>query len=86
MGRVTIGYYVLDDGILTMTDGEGAPFRSTGGDRITHRLQSDEDPTVIARRLTMKIYRMVRGGEWLGSIVRSTIIHQALPDTGRPFM
>src|SRR6476660_8860421 len=45
-----------------MTDGDGAPFRSTGGDRITHRLQSDEDPAVIAKRLTMKIYRMVRGG------------------------
>ena len=66
MGRVTIGYYVLDDGILTMTDGEGAPFRGTSGDRISHRLQSDEDPTVIAKRLTMRIYRMVRGGDMAG--------------------
>jgi hypothetical protein len=27
MGRVTIGYCVLDDGVLTMTDGEGKPWR-----------------------------------------------------------
>jgi hypothetical protein len=40
-----------------------------------------EDPAVIAKRLTMKIYRMVRATTWLGSIGRSTINHQALPDT-----
>ena len=66
MGRLTLGYYVLDDGILTMTDGDGSPFRSTGGDRITHRLQSGEDLTVVAKRLTMKIYHMVRRDNMVG--------------------
>ena len=59
-GRVTLGYYVLDDR-LTMTDGEGMPFRGRSGDRVMHKMLPGEDPTVIAKRLTMRIYGMVRG-------------------------
>ena len=32
MGRVTIGYYVLDGSLLTMTDGEGTPVRGRSGE------------------------------------------------------
>ena len=39
-GRVTVGYYVLEDGLLTMTDGEGEPIRGRDGLKITHKLQT----------------------------------------------
>jgi hypothetical protein len=65
-GRVTIGYYVLDGDLLTMTDGEGTPFRGKGGDRVTHKLEAGEDPSTTAKRLTLKIYRMVRGDGMVG--------------------
>ena len=57
-GRVTLDY-VGDR--LTMTDGEGMPFRGRSGDRVMHKMLPGEDPTVIAKRLTMRIYGMVRG-------------------------
>jgi hypothetical protein len=37
------------------------PFRGRSGDRVTHQVQAGENPTVIAKRLTMRIYGMVRG-------------------------
>ena len=60
---MTIGYYVLDGDVLTMTDGDGKPFRGRTGDLVTHRLQPGEDPTIIAKRLTLSIYRTVRGDD-----------------------
>ena len=65
-GRVTVGYYVLDGDLLTMTDGEGTPVRGRSGEKITHKLQAGEIPQLIAERLTMKIYRMVRGDGMAG--------------------
>jgi len=58
-GRVTVGYYILRDGVLTMTDDEGAPVRGQSGEKIKiqQKLKDGEDATVIAKRLTMKIYR-----------------------------
>ena len=44
-----------------MTDGEGMPFRGKIGDRAVHKMLPGEDPTVIAKRLTLRIYGMVRG-------------------------
>ena len=32
-GRATYGYYILEDGLLTMTDGNGAPVRNTFGEK-----------------------------------------------------
>jgi hypothetical protein len=62
-GRVTVGYYILRDGVLTMTDDEGAPVRGQSGEKIKiqQKLKDGEDATVIAKRLTMKIYRMRNG-------------------------
>ena len=65
-GRVTIGYYVLEGNLLTMTDGEGKPFRGTSGERVTQKIQAGEDPSIVAKRLTMRIYRMVRGDGMAG--------------------
>jgi hypothetical protein len=61
LGRVTIGFYTLKDGLLTMTDGDGAPVRSRGGDKFVHKLQPNENPDAIAKRLTVKIHRMAQG-------------------------
>ena len=47
--------------LLTMTDGEGTPARSRSGERITHKLEAGEDAGTIAKRLTLRIYRQVRG-------------------------
>ena len=44
-----------------MVDRFYKPFRARHGDRVTHKLQPGEDPTMIAKRLTLKIYLMVRG-------------------------
>jgi hypothetical protein len=41
------------------------PFRGKGGDRVTHKL-GGEDASTIAKRLTLKIYRMVRGDGMAG--------------------
>ena len=66
-GQVTTGYYTVADGILTMTDSKGVPVRDlNNGERVTHKLQAGEDPTMIAKRLTMKIYRMMRGDGMAG--------------------
>jgi hypothetical protein len=63
-GRATIGYYVLEGDVLTMTDGDGVPVRRRhGGDVYKHTLQDGEDPAVIAKRLTLSIYRMARGDD-----------------------
>ena len=59
-GRATYGYYILENGLLTMTDGNGDPVRNTSGDKETHRLQDGEDPDYIAKRRAVKIHRQLR--------------------------
>jgi hypothetical protein len=48
-----------------MTDSKGAPVRSHGGDKYEQKIGGD-NVTLIAQRLTMKIYRVVRGGDAVG--------------------
>ena len=40
-----------------MTHGDGRPFIGRSGERITQKLQRGDDPTVIAKRLTLRIHR-----------------------------
>jgi hypothetical protein len=62
LGQVTDGYYTLVDDLLTMTDKKGAPVRDlTSGEKFIHKLKPDEDPRQVAGRLTLKVYRMLRG-------------------------
>jgi hypothetical protein len=65
-GRVTIGYYVLTDDVLTMTDSKGAPVRSRGGDKYEQKIKEGDNVTLIAQRLTMKIYRSRTGNDVAG--------------------
>jgi hypothetical protein len=61
-GQVTTGYYTLADGILTMTDSNGVAVRDlNSGEKTTHKIEAGEDPRAIASRLTLKVYRMLRG-------------------------
>jgi hypothetical protein len=65
-GQITTGYYTLAHGVLTMTDSKGVAVRDlNSGEKITHKMVAGEDAAAIAQRLTMRIYRMLRGeGEW----------------------
>ena len=66
-GQVTTGYYTLGDGVLTMTDSQGAPVRDlNNGEMVTHKVKEGEDPRSIASRLTLKIYRMMRSDGMAG--------------------
>ena len=39
LGRATVGYYVIEGKLLTMTHGDGRPFIGRSGERITQKLQ-----------------------------------------------
>lgn len=54
----------LAERFRTMTDSAGVPIRNMGnGEKMQHKLSADDDAATIARRLTMRVYRMLRGGE-----------------------
>jgi hypothetical protein len=59
-GRVTEGWYRVEDGVVTMCDPEGWALRDVEGKKITHKLTENERPQQIAGRLTLKIYRSLR--------------------------
>ena len=44
-----------------MTHGDGKPFHGRSGEKIAHKLQPGDDPTVIAKRLTLQIHREYAG-------------------------
>jgi hypothetical protein len=70
-GRVTIGYYTVSDGVLTMTDGEGAPVRRRGsGELYKHKLEAGEGVGAIARRLTLSIFRSNTGRDGMAGFNR----------------
>jgi hypothetical protein len=57
MGRATVGYYVVEGNLVTMTDRDGMPFHGRSGEKITHKLQTGDEPAIIAKRLTLQIHR-----------------------------
>jgi hypothetical protein len=77
-GRATVGYYIVQDGVLTMTDGEGKPVRRRySGEVYKKKLAADDDPSVIAKRLTLTIWRSNTGGDASGGFNRA-LIYQPL--------
>jgi hypothetical protein len=66
-GSCEDGWYTVDDGVLTMTDAEGAALRNPNtGEKITHRLAPGESDKAVAKRLRLKIYRDARPDEMAG--------------------
>jgi hypothetical protein len=61
-GSCEEGFYTVDgDGVLTMTDAEGAALRNPNtGEKITHRLAPGESDKAVAKRLRLRIYRDAR--------------------------
>jgi hypothetical protein len=62
-GVVTYGYFTVDaDNVLTMTGSDGVPVRDpVSGEMWTHKLEPGEDARHVARRLTLKVRRALRG-------------------------
>jgi hypothetical protein len=60
-GRVSFGYYVVKDGVLTMTDSTGKPVHGRKGELYNHKLEPAEDGRAIAAMLTRELRRKLRG-------------------------
>jgi hypothetical protein len=59
-GQVTSGFYVLEDGILTMTTSKGVPVRNAHtGEKYIQKIGPKDSAPDHAKRLTLKIYRML---------------------------
>jgi hypothetical protein len=73
-GRAFVGYYVLDGDVLTMTDGEGKPMRRCySGEVYKQKLAEGDDPVLIAKHLTMSIWRSNTGGDASGGFNRPLV-------------
>jgi hypothetical protein len=78
-GCATIGFYLLEGDVLTMTDGDGKPVRRRySGEVYRHNLVFGDDPDVIAKRLTVAIWRNNTGGDASGGFNRRL----SYPDIG----
>jgi hypothetical protein len=63
-GRISEGFYIVENGELVMTNADGEPVYINGRD-FRHQLAPGEVPANIARRMTGQIFRLV-GGEMSG--------------------
>ncbi len=59
-GRVAEGAYVVEDGVVILTDRAGKPARDSDGRTYKHKLQDGENPKRIAGRLTRKLRDALR--------------------------
>jgi hypothetical protein len=68
LGSCEIGFYTLsEDGLLTMTDGQGGPLRDENtGHKIEMHLLPGENEKAAAKKLTLKIYRDAPDNEMAG--------------------
>lgn len=57
-GKVTEGYYVVDDGTLVMTHADGKPVDPV---QFRHTLQPGDSAEAIAKMLTRKVRRHLLG-------------------------
>jgi hypothetical protein len=60
LGRITEGFYIIEDDELVMTNAEGEPVFINGRE-FRHELARGEVPERIAKRLTGEIFRLVNG-------------------------
>jgi hypothetical protein len=55
------GFYTLNEGLMTMIDGDGTPIHKPNGDFFTCRLKGSENRNAIAKTMTTEVYRFVHG-------------------------
>lgn len=60
-GQVTTGYYVVENGLLVMTDGAGVPVRKENGEQYSHTLGPKDKSAAIAAVKTREIRRDLYG-------------------------
>jgi len=61
-GRVVEGRYIVEDGVLSLTNHDGIPVRDAEGKAYTHKLEPGDNAKQIAGLLTKKFRRVRRGG------------------------
>jgi hypothetical protein len=67
LGACEVGHYVVENDLITMTDSDGAPLRDANtGERISHRMATNENEKTVAKRLTLKLFRSERGDDMAG--------------------
>jgi hypothetical protein len=65
---------ITEGDVLSMTDSEGKPVRRRySGEVYRHNLVAGDDPDVIAKRLTLAIWRSSIGGDASGGFNRPLI-------------
>ena len=60
-GQLSLGYYTVVDGVVTMTDAKGNPAHDDSGKVYTQKLAPNDDAYVIAGRLTRQLRDVLRG-------------------------
>ena len=60
-GQVSFGYYTVEDGVLTMTDGDGRPVRRRDGELMQRKLKPGDDAETFARIFTRSFRLHVQG-------------------------
>jgi len=63
LGRLTYGFYIVVDGVLTLTDKNGKPAEDANGKRYTHKLQPNESERAVASRMTKDLRKELRKSE-----------------------
>ena len=60
-GRVAEGCYIVEDGVLVLTDRKGNPARDDNGHKYTHKIADGDNAKQIAAWLTKELRKALRG-------------------------
>ena len=60
-GQVAYGFYTVVDALLTMTNQKGVAVQDDNGKTYTAKLAPNDDPQIIAGRLTKQLRDALRG-------------------------
>jgi hypothetical protein len=60
-GQVAEGAFIVEDGVVILTDRDGNPARDSSGKYYKQKLADGENPKVIAGRLTRELRLALRG-------------------------
>jgi hypothetical protein len=81
LGTCEVGFYRLDDDLVSLVEGDGEALRSANGERITARIRPGEGARAVASRLALAHWRTQRdASEAVPGFNRP--IHQAPPYGG----